>query len=180
MLCSWYRWRWSAARDEGRRSPAAARHLERCAACRRWVAGVERAEDALAKEGPAALLAAEDAVRIWRQVAAARSVRGNRRQAVPHPSPRLWVWVAAGAATAALILAMRVGRPARIEPEPELARLGLAAAGEVAGWAGRLGEWNEQPAAEVGRILSGAIWPLVEDVRQALGEWSMPAHGDVL
>ncbi len=180
MLCSWYRWRWSAARDEGREAPAATRHLVRCAACRQWIAGVERAERALGKETADVPLAREDAARLWRQVADARSVSDDRRQAVPHPSPRLWVWAAAGAAAAALMLAMRVGRPARIEPEPELARMGLAAAGEVAGWASRLGEWNEQPAAEIGRILSDTIRPLVEDVRQALGEWSVPPNGDVL
>ncbi len=180
MRCQWYRWRWSAARDGGRSAPTGARHLERCAACRQWIAGVERAERALANEEVAAPIAVEDAARLWRQVAARRSADGISRHVQLPSSPRWWVGLAAGATAAALVLAMRVGRPGRIEPAPELARMGLAVASEVAGWASRLAEWNEQPAAEAGRLLAGAIRPLVEDVRETLGEWSVLVHGDVL
>ncbi|MCX7817950.1 MAG: hypothetical protein N2652_01870 [Kiritimatiellae bacterium] len=175
LRCKWYRWRWSARRDAAQpMDRATARHLELCAACRDAVQAMEQLDRALARGAPAVEVPASEAAEIWRAVAGAGQQPRVRRDAFA-PACWRWVWVALGAA--AVVLVLHLAQLGRTVAPPEVSQIGLAAAGELAGWAGRIGEWTDQPGAELGRALSGAVQPWIEDARRSLTEFPvLPAN----
>lgn len=181
ISCHWYRWCWSARRDAGQHVGAmAARHFERCAECRDWTAAVEQMEHAMAPVKGMGAISRDEAERIWLMVAAARTRWRESSLSTSRPSRLAWGWIVTGAVAAVALLF--VGREPLQDQhaEPELSNLGFAAAGELAEWASRLGEWSLQPTVELNRMLSAAVQPLLDDVRQVISSLPTPPRTEML